>query len=314
MYDCLDTLVGISLDDTCIPEGTTSESISGLWLDDTSKGRVPLKPAFWAKMTEVERIVPDAVNEAMRRLIIATDYRLRRKYGSINAKIGFANNYTSSISTAGSGWRYLVIRPKNIKGSTITIKDVQIFTLSGKVTEFKVFKGSTEIVDYVPGYTTLFDENIYITYQAVSKPLNFKHTTCCGNVATHDGYSYVGSGEVADTANLTWAANDYCMGIQAAVEFTCDPFSLMCAVNYQKTAFGIVFAKLVQQIARLNIIAYIMTNDNMTPYLIAKGEDLAIITEYLTQDVDKMLNYLPEAYDMTDCYLCDGQYKGEILI
>ena len=98
------------------------------------------------------------------------------------------------------------------------------------------------------------------------------------------------------------------------VIFDCDGFQFMQNLDYTKSPFGIVFAKLVQQIARKNIGYWIMTNENISAYSNAKDEELRSILEYLSGDIQTMISYLPENYDHSDCYRCNGVYKDEILI
>ena len=319
IMDCLNGIVGISKSANCLPNDIDTTSISGLYLDDTSKGRIPLKQAFWANLEIVKDVIPDATLEVERlvRIALSNSSSIYRRFKQINGPIGFKNNYTGVITEAGSGWRYIVYRPKTIQGSQITISNVEIHLQSGLYSgEYKLFKGSTEIdLDATPlPYTTTFNENIYIAYQDEYKPLNFKHSACCGSYAMYDGYAYVGSGEVASTSLLEFKNNNYAQGIYADVSFDCDELSFLCKVDFTRAKFPIVFAKLIQQVARRNVLNFILTSDNITPYAMVKADELATIAEYLDNDISTMLGWMPENYDYSDCFICNGQYKGDILI
>jgi hypothetical protein len=119
---------------------------------------------------------------------------------------------------------------------------------------------------------------------------------------------------VAAVADLEFLSSNYCQGIEIKGVLDCDGFKFIDELNYQTNVFGIVYAKLVQQIARYNIGYWIMTNNKVTPYAMVKEEELTTVMEYLKQDIDTMLKFLPENYDHSDCYVCSGMYKSEILI
>lgn len=314
-------IVGISKNPSiCLPNESISKS--GLYLDDTSKGRIPLNQAFWCELTELDRVIPEATDQVIKDLRISIHKRLVQRFTNQKSYIGFKDDFTGSLSAQNT--RFLVLNPKNVRGGTVTIKDIKIFTEGGMIDidDVMIYKGSTLLTDVEYPKHIQFNEPIYIVYQSTSLPLNIKHTGCCGKVITYQGYSYVGSGSFNATidnqaeikSGLKWYNNDYTQGIYLDVDFDCDPLIDLCNIDFQRSPFGIVFAKLVQQTARLNIISYMLTNDKVSAYVDAKAEDLEVITAYLNEDIKTMLNYLPENYNMSDCYTCNGIYKHEILI
>lgn len=323
--ECLTDIIGVTQDTTCLV-GASTTSKSGLYIDDNSAGRIPVRQGFWDNITEVNRLVPNAVKDALNQLRMATEKRLTRARTSILSTIGFKDNFTGTLDSAGAGHRYMVLRPKGTRGGIINFNGVVVKLQSGNFAgSIKIIKNGVTIYDSadednddLPKGVT-FDEPIYITYQVASdstsnKPLNFKHTGCCGSVVTYEGYSYVGSGEVSDLGLLTWNNNDYAQGIELKVTFDCDPFIFLCNFDFDNNPFGLVFTKLVQQIARRNLLMYMLTSDNLTPYILAREEQLLLIKEYLDKDISDMLSFAPEAYDYSDCYRCDGMHRGEILI
>lgn len=318
--ECLVNIVGVSASaNACIPAASTT-SKSGLFLDDPSAGFFPVKEAFWANLGDVTRIVPTGVKDALNMVRIATEKRLRRTAHAVTTTIGFKDNYTSQIDVASDGVRFLVLKPKGVRGGMIRINSIAAYLVGGAYAgEFTVYKGSTEITGFTLPYIGLFDEPYYITYQVASdttnnKPKNFKHTGCCGSTPTYTGYAWVGSGEVDDAANLQWVNSDYTMGIEVKAAFDCDGFQFMCDYDYVNTRFGVAFAKLVQQVCRRNMIMYALASDNITPYILAREEQILAVKEYLDKDIEELVNYEPEVYDHSDCYQCNGMYRGEILV
>lgn len=315
-------IVGISKNPSiCLPNESISKS--GLYLDDTSKGRIPLNHAFWCDNEMLDRVIPEATDQAIKDLRVKIHNRLVQRYTNQKSDIGFKDDFTGGLSGA-KNTRYICIMPKSITGGTITIKSIKVYTEGGmiNVSNVRIYKGSELLTGVTYPKFIQFNEPIYIVYQSDSLPLNFKHTGCCGKIVTYSGYAYVGSGSFTAgvgndseiIAGLKWYNNDYTQGIYTEVDFDCDPLIDLCSVDFVRSPFGIVFAKLVQQTARLNIISYMMTNDKVSAYIDAKSEDLEVITAYLNEDINTMLNYLPENYNMSDCYTCNGIYKHEILI
>ena len=315
-----ENIIGISKDPTiCVPNESISKS--GFYLDDTSKGRIPLKQAFWCDMEELDRVIPEATDQVIKDLRVKIHNRLVKRFMNQNSKIGFKDDFTGGLSVVGNT-RFITIMPKEIRGGIVTIKDIKVYTEGGQIDKslVRVYKGDVLLEDVTYPLFVQFDEPIFLVYQSASLPLNIKHTGCCGKIVTHSNYSYVGSGSfnaVVDNdaeilSGLKWYNNDYTMGFYVDVDFDCDPLIDLCKVDFQRSPFGIVFAKLVQQTARLNIISQLLLSDKVTAYVDAKSEDLALVTEYLNEDVKTMLNWLPENYNMSDCYACNGIYKGEI--
>lgn len=327
MYlDCLNDIIGLTKADEACLSLTAGVSKSDLWIDDTSAGNLPLKQAFWGDYGKLDRLIPDAVKEAVKQLRIETDKRLTKKFMQFFSTIGFKDTYTGNYSESASGFRYMRLKPKNIIGGLVTIKGFDIFLKNGKYAgNVKIIQNEVEKFDDVIGVfepiTLNFkDGDIYIVYpaEALNPPRNFVHTGCCGKTPTYSGYVSVDSGistaENLLTNILNFQSTNECQGIELKANFDCDGFQFLCDLDFERSTFGIVFAKLVQQIARLNIGYYILSSDKVTAYSMVKDEEIRAIIEYLTGDIEKMVKYLPENYDHSDCYRCTGVYRGEIII
>ena len=134
MYDCLYNVVGlIGAENECLPDLEISESISGLYLDDTTAGHIPLKASFWTDYDRIDRIVPDAVNEAIKQTRQRIDAKLTRNFRTHNTKIGYKDDFTNYLP-ATDGYYMLCIQPKKINGGVIRINNVDIWTIQGKHT------------------------------------------------------------------------------------------------------------------------------------------------------------------------------------
>ena len=319
MYDCLQNLVGlIGAENPCLPDLEISESSSGLYVDDTTAGHIPLKASFWTDYDRIDRILPDAIQEAVKQTKQVIDKKLVKNFRTHNSRIGFKDDYTGFLQ-ATDGYYMMSICPKKINGGVIRINNVDIYTQSGK------FTGSFHVVqDGIPTTKTSLtwesknyhsESNIYIMYQG-DRPKDFLHSGCCGNTPTYTGWIKVGGGIINSMNDAEFLTSNYCHGIELNITFDCNGFSesMWCNIDFDNSNFGYAFASLIQMIARKNIAYNVLTSDVVTPYLITSREEVQTIISYLTSEIDITLNYLKESYGHSDCYRCNGIYKGEILI
>lgn len=306
-----DNIVGISKNpNVCLPN--TSTSLSGLWLDDTSKGYIPLKQAFWKDNAELNRVIPDATEQCIRDLRISLHNRLIKRMGMINSTIGFKDDYNDVLTNIKAN-KAIVLRPK-VKGATIKFNSIKLFYQNNDIDVINVYKNGI-IMDI--SKTIEFDSDITLIYTNDKNPYNIKHTGCCGRYSSHEEYCSIGAYDFENTGNtpeFRFVQNDYTLGFYLDLTFECDSLQNLCNLDFEKSIFGIVFAKLVQQTARLNIISRMIMSDKVTAYVDAKEDELGAIVEYLNKDIETMLAYLPENYSLNDCYFCNGIYKSEISI
>ena len=319
MYDCLYNVVGlIGAENECLPDLEVSESLSGLFVDDTTAGHIPLKASFWTDYDRIDRIIPDAVAEAIKQTRQRIDAKLTRNFRSHNTKIGYKDDYTNFLPST-AGYYMLCIQPRKINGGVIRINNVDIWTINGKhmggffVVQDDVPTLSTSLLWTAKNYHS--ESNIYVMYQG-DRPRDFLHSGCCGKGSGYSGLAKVGSGVIASMNDAEFLESNYCQGIELNVTFDCNGFSesMFCSIDYQNSNFGYAFASLIQMIARKNIAYNVLTSDIITPYLITSIEEVKGIITYLTNEIEITLNYLKESYGHSDCYRCNGMYKGEILI
>jgi len=319
--DCLASIVGIIETPTVdLPNITSSDS--GFWLEDTSTGRIPVKAAFYNDTTRINGIISDAVREALKEVRMSAEERLLKLYTNVNSTIGFARDWTSYLPDT-TDFYYIWLDPKDIKGSILRLKNIAIHTINGLHDgNVYVYKGDTILYDDpitdFEDLTIDLDDTVFIAYQG-DQPRDFKYNACCGKRATCTSYVDVGSGTVDALANLPINRDElpesvYCNGIELECTFDCDPFSFLCGYDFVRSNFGQVFAKLVQQIARKNIAYWLLTNNKITAYAVCKEEDIRDILTYLIDDITTMVTWLPENYDHSDCYSCNGIAKDSILI
>lgn len=323
--NCLTKIIGLTAVDTdCLPEDINNESLSGLWVDDATAGRIPLLPTFWKQTDYMYGMVDRATSEALNLLKMTLSKKLNKRYHKHQTVIGYKDDWTNYLPTSAD-WRYMVIKPQTkSKGLSVKIESIRIY-LETKILikNFEIIKGGQVIYSGAANFAPLtlaLDEPIIICYKESEKPKNFKHRGCCGKQGGYSGWVSVGSGTTNDKTKLTnWSdsyfVNDeHCQGIEMGLRFDCDPLQDFCSVDFATSGFGYSFAYLVQLIARKNLAFWLMTNEHIQAYTIAKEDELKYVIDYLQSEIDITLNYLPETYDLTDCYICNGIYKGEILI
>ena len=314
--ECLNNIVGLVTEDNECLDIEFVESDSGLYLDDTTAGRIPLKHSFYANTDIYNNIIPDAVKEAIRMLRVKSERHLARNFRNHQTGIGFHDDYTGYISEAP--YYYMAIYPRKIKGGIIRINTVTIYTQSGKhagnftVVQDGVATTATTATWEPKNYNT--DEIIYL-YYAGARPRNFAHTGCCGRSPGYKGWADIGGGTVSSLANLEWKDSSLAHGFKLDVTFDCDGFNeeVLCNLDFQ-TDWGQSFAWLVQCLGRKNIGFNILTNDSITQYLIASREDVADTIEYLNKQIEVTTTYLLSTYNHSDCFRCRGISKGSKVI
>ena len=317
--DCQNNIIGLLKEESCCLVGLDYvESLSGLYLDDTTAGRIPLNVQFFENYENYNRIIPEAFGEAVNLTRARLDLNLVKKYRQNRSLIGYRDDWTN-YENAYAGYYFISLKPFQINGGLIRLNAVNIYTSGGKHTgNIVVVRNGVEVYNglqsaFVP---MNFDmtETIYIGYIG-DPPRNFKHTGCCGKIGTYRGWCEIGSGKAMTTAEFTHTCNDYSNGIELDVVFDCNAFGpIFCDIDFKNSGFGYAFASLVQNIARKNLAYYVLTNDKISSYLMTHKEELSNIINYLTSQIELTLNYLPQAYNESDCYICNGIYKGQILI
>lgn len=317
--DCINNIVGIlKYDDCCLLELDPIDSLSGLYLDDTTAGRIPLNQAFFKNYELYNRIIPDAISEAVNVTRQKLETNLTKKYRQHHSIIGYRDDWTDFVQ-ASSDWYYIALKPYMYSGPTMRLNKIAIYTENGKHTgNIIIYVDGVEVYsgllsEYKPMNFEL-KETIYVAYKG-SRPRNFKHRGCCGKNGTYVNWVNVGSGIAAAPENFVFKETDFSNGIELDVVFDCDAFgSSFCNIDFLNNGFGYAFASLVQLIARKNLAYYILTNDKVTSYLLVSKDEINGIIEYLSNEIERTLNYLPQSYNHSDCFICNGLYKSQILV
>ena len=317
--ECITNIVGIlKNEDCCLVELTPIVSLSGLYVDDTTAGRIPLTPAFYKDYELYERLIPDAISEAVNVTRQKLETNLIKKYRQHHSIIGFRDDWTDFVQST-LDWYYSALKPYMYSGPTMRLNKITIYTESGKHTgNIIIYVDGVEVYngllsEYKPMNFEL-KETIYIAYKG-DRPRNFKHRGCCGKNGTYQNWINVGSGIAGAPENFVFKETDFSNGIELDVVFDCDAFgSHFCNIDFRNNGFGYAFASLVQLIARKNLAYYILTNDKVTSYLLVSKEEINGIIEYLSNEIERTLNYLPQAYNHSDCFICNGLYKSQILV
>lgn len=329
MYECLKNVVNLikEVDDNCIiSDDYTGDSLSGLYVDDTTRGRIPVTAAFYNNETKLNQLIPDAVNESMSMIRDAIEKKLMKRYSNQYCRIGNANDINGTLTASGKDYDFLCIKANSIRGIILTINKLKIRLKNGLYSgEIVIYQNGTSIYtgninDFT---TTTFNLHlpIFITYptEANNEPQNMKHTGCCGSQPSYFPFLKVGSGSYNSNQLPEWTNSEYCRGVEIEGFIDCDGFGFLCdgtatTIDFQRSNFGRILAKMIQLTARRNIGAWILTDNNLTPYKIAQDEEIGLAIEYCNLEIQKMLNFIHQTYDFSDCYICTGIYKQSILI
>lgn len=329
MYECLSEVVKIAKTESdCISGEYCGTSLSGFYLEDTTRGRIPINAAFYGDAGRMADIIPDSINEVMGAIRDRIDSKLRRNYQNLLIKIGFPETSNGTLTSSGKFYNFLCLKANNIRGAIFTITKINIHLATGFYmgevsiiqNDVDLYTGTGTDLSLTP-ITVNLNKPVFILYEAdpLNLPKNFKHTGCCGKTPIYHPYMKVGSGAANADETLVYTVSEYTNGFEIDGFFDCDGFSFLCdgdnvTIDFQRNNFGRLLAKLIQQVARRNIGTHILTDDNLSSYKLVNDEQLGIIMEYLNQDIEKMLNFVHQTYDMSDCYLCDGIYKQSIII
>ena len=318
--DCLSTIVGISKTGCDCLNVDASESLSGLYLDDSNFGRIPLSAAVYDCSDEelieyLNRLIPDAITEANRMLYMEFESQLIPRYQDYNFKLPRKEKYSRQLQ-ATSGYYYMNIRPKYFRGSIMKISSIRIPNTTGTVkiideygTEY--YSGTQAAFTVV---NLVMDRDYFIAYQSATRPYNYEFNCGCGGEDTGwKKYVYLG-GATADTLNdLTFVEGNNSYGVIIEGHFSCDPFAPLCDLDYTNNNWGRVYANLVQLIAKRNFAGWIVSSGQITNYLTTQGEELPELIGYFNKEINDRLKFLPKAYNLTDCYQCGSSFKGAII-
>lgn len=320
MTVCANKIVGVSETATPCLNLEVVSPLSGLYLDDMSPGKLPLNPAFYSSVELAEKTLLNAASEVETKVLLSLNSRLAKIHSYTEATIGFSDTYTG-FSSVFSGYRYVVLRPKSGKGTTIKITSLAVYLNTGLFAgEIHIYQnGESKFSGLMTEFTGLelnLTKPIYIAYTTENRPRDFLTTPCCGQYIRHSRYVDVSSGMVDNLSELgmNLVYSNLAQGIEIGATFDCDPFFNLCSIDFKKNSFGIIYAKLIQQVARLSIGMKILSDNTISSYSLVRRDEINNINEYLSNDIEVMYRAIPEYYNNSDCYTCTGMYLDNIEI
>lgn len=319
--ECLNNVIGLSKTGYDCLNLDASESLSGLYLDDTNMGRLPLSATVFDCSDEqaidfLERLIPNAVNEMNELLYRRMESTLVANFKDYNFNLPKKPSY-SNLLPATDGWYFMSIKPKVVRGTKLKIKSIAINGHTGIVKiidEFGTEIFSNTIANFIETTVTL-DREYYIAYQSSTRPRDINYDCNCGSGRPQwENYFYAGGGIVDDLDNLDHITSNHSYGIRITAVAQCDSLAPLCDIDFVNDGWGRVYAMAVLNIARKNLAAWILSSGQITNYVTTNGEELPSLIEFYMKEIDDRVKFLPTAYNLTDCYRCGYISKGDILI
>lgn len=320
--ECLEFVIGLSKTGCdCVGLAESTESLSGLYLDDTNMGRLPLSATVFdcsdtAAIDFLNRLVPNAVNEMNELLYRRMESTLVSNFKDYNFKIPNKLSYSNKLP-ATDGWYFMSIKPKVVRGTKLKITAIGILGHTGEVKIIDEF-GEEFFADTLSNFTETIltlDREYYIAYQSATRPNDIKfNCSSCNGTPQWMNYFYAGGGIVDDLDNLDHVTSEYSYGVQLTAVAQCDSLAPLCDLDFENDGWGRVYAMAVLNIARKNLAAWILSSGQITNYVTTNGEELPALIEYYMKEIDDRVKFLPTAYNLTDCYRCGYISKGDILI
>lgn len=319
--ECLNNVIGLSASGCdCIDLDSSDESLSGLYLDDTTEGRLPLNATIFDcsdqdAVTFLNRLIPNAVKELNGLLYMEFEKQLVRKYKDYNFKLPRKLSYSSQLA-ATDGYYFACYKPKVIRGNNITIKTISIKGHTGNIQlidEFDEVLFNDDIGEWV-SMTLPMDKVYFIAYQSATRPNDIKYKCgSCSSSEQYENFMYVGGGIIEDLANLEFTSSEYSYGIQIDAHLDCDPLAPLCNLDFVNNPWAHTYAFTILNIARKNLASWLVSSGQITNYITTNGEEIPALIELYNNKINDRVKFLPAAYNLTDCYQCGYISKGQIL-
>ena len=294
-----------------------TQSLSGLYLDDTSHDRIPLSAAIWDCSDDgineyFKRLILDSEQETKDNLRLSLDKYLRPRFTNMNFSIPTKKDWTSTKDPLNE-FVYISIVPKNFSGNKIKIESIEVAGLG--TNDFFILDSSGETIyqDSLENYqpiTLTLDQVYYLGYHSDFPYRNYKFK-CCGNEPIYQSIMQVGSG-IGALEPCTTGLHPY--GIKLQVSSYCDPFEFLSTLDFINNPFGRVYAKTVQLTARKNFAQWLITSGMDTNYLTTNEDDIRSLIQYYMAEIENRLMWMAQNYNFSNCYFCGGLSKSEIII
>jgi hypothetical protein len=318
--DCLNNIIGLSKDPCDCFEIDATTSLSGLFLDDTTMGRLPLSAAAFDCSDPnfnayLNRLRTDAVTETIDLLYKEMTNQLIQKVRDTVVNLPTKQSYSGLLPM--QTYHYIRIQPKAYRGLYLHISKLAI--PNHDTSTNVIIKDDSNTLffdDLLSNFTPmklLLDRNYIIMYEPLTAPKNYK-MKCCGNSYPFEQYLYISGGSTTDQ-NVINKFDQYSHNIEMTAVISCDPFRFLCDIDFENNRWGRVFATTVLLVARKNMLAWIMNSGLITNYLTTQDpEQLNGLMNYYIDEIADRLKFLPSKYDYSDCYICGGSFKRSIII
>lgn len=318
--DCLNTIIGISRNGYDCLDIDAGTSLSGLYLDDTNFGRIPLGAGVFDCSNEdfnqfVNRLIPDSVKEVNRLLYMQLERTQVPKYRDTPYKLPRKEDY-SKLLPATDGYYYMCIKPRYFAGSIMRIKSLRVPNTTGTIKildEYGTEYFSDVQTEFEPIYLTL-DRDYFIAYQSETRPRNIKYRCRCGSDnLSWKNYVYLGGGTADTLDDLVFREDDYSQGVIIEGIFSCDPFAPLCDLDFENNNWARVYANAVLLTAKKNLAGWLLSSGQITNYITTNGDELPELIGYFNTQLETRIKFMAEMYSLTDCYSCGSITKGSIL-
>ena len=311
--ECLNNIVGITRQNCVCLNINQSTSISGLFLDDMTMGRIPLAATVWDcadnDITSIlTRLVPDAVKEVNRRLYASFDQHQRPLVRGYNGHIP-SKSEGGTLQNATTYEIKINVKPINgmvVILNTVKIKSLDVgdlFTMTqpdGIVNYYMFLNENINIKLSEPGEYTL-------TFTAPNTPNDATRFDCnCSGKPAWSQYLTLKSTAKDNGGNVIYNDTNYSFGFSTDISIYCDPLKNLCNLDFKNDVWALNYANTVLMTARKNLAAWLISSGKVTSYLITNEENLNDIIAYNEAQIQEMINYLPKVQRITDCYACDA--------
>lgn len=317
--NCIDNIIGVSRNGCECLEVDSSTSLSGLYLDDTTEGRIPLSAAIYDcgdadTVDFLNRIVVDAKNSALEKLSMSLESYFIKKFANASVSIPKKSDYSGPI--AEKDYYTFSIRPK-VPNLTLYIQSFDILLMTGEFPEDTIIEIWQDGVKIDEGTKTQFiEKRIQIKCDTIFKwtstaVRDIKHR-CCGAGSQWDSLVLFG-GSSEDGEDIIYKDSQYSYGVKMKARLHCDYYAFLCDFDFTH-GWGMVLAKLVQLIARRNLATWLIDNGKVTTYTTTNEDRLYDLMTMYEKEIDLRLKFLPTEYSYSDCFCNSRHIKGSIIV
>lgn len=315
--DCIKDIIGVTKNGCDCLEIDASKSLSGLYLDDTTEGRIPLSSALFDcgdpnTKSFLERVVEDAKNAALEELTMSLEDFYIKKVIETKVKVPKKSDYSGAV--ANGNYYTFSIRPL-MPDLVMKINSFDVLTISGSIDDASIIEIYQDGKVIESGTKSdLAGKKIHLKTDTIFKfeatqPRNHKHR-CCGNSESYGSLVRMG-GSSENGSDILFKESQYSHGVKMDASIYCDPYSFMCGFDFTQ-GWGLVFAKTVQLIARKSLASWILDSGKVTTYTTTNQDRLLDLMNWYDNQIEKRLKFLPTRYSYSNCYCNSRHIQGTI--